>query len=157
MANKNLATRSPFQRKGSASAKIYAVLAKSAKALPAAVIAQRAKISENQVRTLLAAYMNPYHNAPLRRAGVAITSNEGLFSLAATKATPNAKRPVRGSGSKKKAKKASKPMTRKKANRKATTKTKKPAIKKAMPDAVETPVVPDAAADVTVPGGEQSK
>lgn len=159
MANKNLAARSPFQRQGSASAKIYAVLAKSAKPLPSDEIAKRAKVSQKQASTLLAAYMNPYHNAPLRRAGVQITSEEGKFSLSTAKATPNAKRPPRGIESTKKAKKASKskPTPSKKSSRKSTTKSKKPAAKTVMPAAAEMTVAPDVAAAVSAPQGDQSK
>ena len=107
MGNKSLAGRTPFRRRGSASAKIYAVLAKSSKPLPTEAVAKLAKMSAKQARTLLAAYMNPYHNAPLRRAGLAITSHDGAFKLVNAKPVPNAKRPARGAPSK--AKKASKP------------------------------------------------
>ena len=118
MGNKSLVDRTPFRRRGSASAKIYSVLARGSKALPAAEIAKRAKVSEKQARTLLAAYMNPYHNAPLRRAGLAITSHDGAFRLVNAKPVPNAKRPERGTPSK--AKKSSKPgkVTKKKTSRK---------------------------------------
>ena len=155
MGHKNLAARSPFQRKGSASAKIYAVLAKSAKALPAEAIAKRAKITEKQARTLLAAYMNPFHNAPLRRAGVAITSNEGLFSLAATKATPNAKRPVRGA-KKVKANKAKKSKgtsgVKRTGNRKSVQARNKTKVENAKPAATN---APDTAADEIVASPDQ--
>ena len=135
MGNKSLADRTPFRRRGSASAKIYAVLARASKALPAAEIAKRAKVSEKQARTLLAAYMNPYHNAPLRRAGLAITSHDGAFKLVNAKPVPNAKRPERGTPSK--AKKASKPSkaARKKTPRKPMAKSAAKHCAKAHPPA----------------------
>ena len=123
MGNKSLADRTPFRRRGSASAKIYAVLSRTSKPLRAAEIAKLAKVSEKQARTLLAAYMNPYHNAPLRRAGLAITSHDGKFKLESAKPVPNAKRPERGTPSK--AKKASKAghATKKKTSHKPKAKT----------------------------------
>jgi len=153
MSDKNLAARCPFQRPKSASAKIYAVLARAAKPLEAQEIAKRAKVTEKQARTLLAAYMNTYHNAPLRRVGVQVTSVDGKFHLTAAKATPNAKRPPRGSEATKKAKKAAKPKPRKKSNLKPSSN-----AQRAMPSVTaETPVVPDVAAAGTAPEGEQSK
>ena len=158
MSDKNLAARCPFLRPKSASAKLYAVLARAAKPLEAQEIAKRAKVTEKQARSLLAAYMNPYHNAPLRRVGVQITSADGKFRLTAAKATPNAKRPPRGSEAKKKAKKAAKPKPSKKTVRKPSQKKKKPAAKKATPvAAAETAVVPDVGATVAAPVGEQAK
>jgi hypothetical protein len=100
MGNKNLAARCPFRRPASASAKIYAVLAKASKPLKVEEVAKRAKVSQQQARTLLSAYRNPYHNAPLRRAGVQVTCEDGGYSLSVAKASPNAKRPERGSAQK---------------------------------------------------------
>lgn len=98
---KSLVERCPF-REGSASHKIFVVLAKAAKPMRAEHIAKAAKVPVEKTATLLAAYKNPFHNAPLRRAGVSIESKAGQYVMATVKADPNAKRPERGQGKKRK-------------------------------------------------------
>ena len=137
MGNKSLSARSPFRRPTSASAKIYSVLAKASKPLKVEEVAKRAKVTQQQARTLLAAYRNPYHNAPLRRAGVEVTSEDGAFSLSAAKATPNAKRPERGSAQKSKKRRKAKARASAKPPKKASPKIATPDAAPAVPTATE--------------------
>jgi hypothetical protein len=142
MGNKNLAARCPFRRPTSASAKIYSVLAKASKPLKVEEVAKRAKVSQQQARTLLAAYRNPYHNAPLRRAGVEVTCEDGAFSLSAAKASPNAKRPERGAAQKSKKRRKTKGKAKARRSANPAKPLKKASPKIATPDAA--PAVPTA-------------
>lgn len=103
----------PF-RDGSASHKLYTVLGKAEKPLTMAEISKRAKVPFEKAQTLVRAYQNPFHNAPLRRAGIAIANGKEGFALATCKAQPNAKRPERGEGKGKKPAKGKKVAARRK-------------------------------------------
>ena len=133
----------PF-RDGSASHKLYAALAKATKPLAMKEIADKAKVPLNRAITLVNAYQNTYHNAPLRKIGAAIVREKQGFELSTIKPDAKAKRPSRGKSKAtpklKKAKAAKK--TKPKAKPKAT---KKPAALK--PVATPAPVpAPDIAA-----------
>src|SRR5262249_36497741 len=55
------------------------------------------KVPLEKVKTLVAAYFNPMHNAPLRKIGVElIRDDEGQVKLKSCKADPKARRPERG-------------------------------------------------------------
>ena len=101
MSNKFI-EKCPFVREGTASRSIYMALAKSSKPLSMAEISKRAKVSFEKTQTLVRAYMNPFHNAPMRRSAVSIVLDKDGFKLASCKAEPNAKRPPRGEKAKKK-------------------------------------------------------
>ena len=121
----------PF-REGSASRKIYEVLARASKPLTMDEIASRSKVPHEKTVTLVSAYQNKFHNAPMRRAGVAIVRTDDGFGLDTCKADPDAIRPERGEGGKKAKKKApkkaqSKPTPKPKAKKVKATKKKAPA------------------------------
>jgi hypothetical protein len=112
-------------------------MAKASKPLFVEEVAKRAKIGIEQARTLLNAYKNPFHNAPLRRVGVEVISEKGAFSLSAAKAVPNAKRPERGS-----TKKHRKGKVKPKAKARGSAKLRKKASAKVVkPEQVATPAV----------------
>ncbi|HEY3324127.1 MAG TPA: hypothetical protein VGP72_26985 [Planctomycetota bacterium] len=92
---KSLSERCPF-RAGTASHKIYAVLAGTRKSLPMKEISQRSKVGEPKTKTLIREYLSRWHNAPLRRAGIALRAKNGAFWLEACAADPKATRPPRG-------------------------------------------------------------
>ena len=103
---KSLVKRCPF-RPGTASRSLFTVLARSKKALPGAEVAKRAKVGQAKARTLLAACQNVFHNAPLRKAGVALLRDEeGGYFLRACEADPTAQRPPRGKTERKAKRKA---------------------------------------------------
>src|SRR5437868_1753160 len=95
MSKKNLMGRCPF-RDGTASRKIYAALAGAKKSIAINEIAARAKVSLAKARTLVLAYMNPFHNAPMRREGVAVVQTGDGYKLVGCKPDPKARRPERG-------------------------------------------------------------
>jgi len=95
MIRKTFLDKCPF-RDGTASKKIFVALATSKKPLALEQIAAKAKVSQDKARTLVAAYMNPFHNAPLRRVGVAVSHGKDGYSLSGCKADAKAKRPERG-------------------------------------------------------------
>ena len=107
MSNKFI-DKSPFTREGTASHAIYIALAKAGKPLLMAEISKRAKVSFQKTETLVRAYMNPFHNAPMRRAGIAIVSGKEGYKLETCKSEPKAIRPPRGESTKTKAKSKSK-------------------------------------------------
>jgi hypothetical protein len=57
---------------------------------------------------MLLAMRNVYHNAPLRRVGVAVTLGDEGYGLAHSKPQPKASRPERGVAKKRKTSKAKK-------------------------------------------------
>jgi len=109
--SKNLIDRCPF-REGTASKKIFVALATATKPLSAEEIKQQTRLSEAKVKCLCAAYLNPYHMAPLKKVGVVVErGKDGGYRLRICKADPDAKRPPRGKKGRKgkgRAKKASK-------------------------------------------------
>jgi hypothetical protein len=100
MMKPKIAARCPF-RDGSNSRAIYLALAKSSKPLSMVEISKRAKVSFQKTETLVRAYMNPFHNATMRRIGIAIVHDKKGFKLAICKPQPKAKRPERGRKGKK--------------------------------------------------------
>lgn len=132
MSNK-FVEKSPFTREGTASRAIYVALAKSDKPLTMAEISKRSKVLFKKTETLVRAYMNPFHNAPMRRAGIAIVQDKDGFKLTTCKAEPKAHRPERGNA-KRKNKVSPKP--------KAAKKVTKEAAKKSPPKKMPTPASP---------------
>jgi hypothetical protein len=109
--NQEIIDRCPF-REGSASRRLYMALARSEKPLSKVEIARKSHVIASQTATLLAAYQNPMHKAPLDRVGVRLVrTKDGGYLLEACKPKPKAKRPPRGASkpAKKPVKKASKP------------------------------------------------
>ena len=92
---KTIKERCPF-REGSASFKLFMALAKSKQPLTAIDASKLAKIPLAKCETLLRAYRNPFHCAPLARSGVELTLKDGKFGLKFCKANPKARRPERG-------------------------------------------------------------
>lgn len=84
----------PF-RKGSKFRKVFAVLARTKKAVTAKEIATRARMPS--VNSVLAAMRNEYHNAVLRRSPWRVALKEGCYSLVKGRVEKNAKRKPRGS------------------------------------------------------------
>jgi hypothetical protein len=131
----------PFREK-SASHRLYAVLAKATKPLTVKAISERTKVPLKKAATLVHAYQNHYHNAPLRRIGARIESKDGEFTLTTAKPEAKAQRPARGEGKKKAVGKLK--TAPKKAKAKGSTKEKKPCKPKS--DAASVPVpVPEPA------------
>lgn len=92
----------PF-RKDSSSEKVYRALAATNKPLSVIEIAKRAKVPLAKTQTLVAAYFNRFHCAPLARAGVEfLRDKEGGIKLGRCKPDAKAKRPERGLGKKRK-------------------------------------------------------
>jgi branched-subunit amino acid aminotransferase/4-amino-4-deoxychorismate lyase len=103
--NQELIDRCPFREK-TASRRLYMAIARSEEPMTKAEVARAAHLTAAKTATLLAAYVNPMHRAPLDRVGVRLVrTKEGGFTLQACKPKPNAKRPPRGMP-KKEAKKA---------------------------------------------------
>ena len=126
----------PF-RNESASSKIYAVLAKATKPLAVKDIAERAKVSLEKTITLVNAYQNKYHNAPLRKIGAAVVHDKDGFRLSAIKPDKDAQRPPRGKAKSKKS--AAKPKKAKAAKKTKPKAKPKPAKKQAAPNLVAAP------------------
>lgn len=97
----NFTKRNPFRPK-SASSAIFEVLARAGKPLTAEEIRKKSKLPEAKVKTLLAAYVNPMHLAPLKRNGVALRKDEKGYSVVSVKSDPRARRPDRGQSKKRK-------------------------------------------------------
>ena len=94
--NQELIDRCPFREK-TASRRLYLTLARADGALTKAQIAKAAHLTVAKAATLLAAYLNPMHKAPLDRVGVRLVrAKDGGYSLESCKPKPNAKRPARG-------------------------------------------------------------
>ena len=93
--SKVIIERNPF-RQGTASRAVYGALAEAKKPLSADEVAKIAKVSGAKARTLLAAYRNPFHCAPLKKAGARLNLKDGKFSLEVCKPDPKARRPERG-------------------------------------------------------------
>lgn len=94
--NQELIERCPFREK-TASRRLYLTLARADGPLTKAQIAKAAHLAVAKTATLLAAYLNPMHKAPLDRVGVRLVhAKEGGYSLESCKPKPNAKRPARG-------------------------------------------------------------
>jgi hypothetical protein len=81
----------PF-KPGSASAKIFDLLAKFEEPVEEGFIVETTGLPARTVGNLLREYVNPYHSAPLRRAGISFLQKDGKWSLKKVKADPNAKR-----------------------------------------------------------------
>lgn len=81
---------------GSAAHRIVGVLLSSRKrSLLATEIALRAKINTAKVRQVVSALLNPFHNASIAKAGLAVKRAEGGgFCVAACRPKPNARRPA---------------------------------------------------------------
>lgn len=80
---------------GSAAFKIVGVLLSSRKrALLATEIAFRAKINTRKVVQVVSALLNPYHNASVAKAGLAVKrADDGGFFVEACRPKPKAHRP----------------------------------------------------------------
>ncbi len=81
---------------GSAAHRIVNVLLSSRKRrLLASEIALRSKINTDKVRQVVSALLNPFHNARIAKAGLAIErAKDGGFFVRACRAKPNAHRPA---------------------------------------------------------------
>lgn len=96
--NQELIDVCPFREKTS-SRRLYLVLARTDMPMTKGAIAKAAHLTVAKTATLLAAYLNPMHKAPLDRIGVRLVrTREGNFMLESCKPKPNAKRPARGEG-----------------------------------------------------------
>lgn len=94
--NQELLERCPFREK-TASRRLYLTLARADGALTKGEIAKASHLTVAKTATLLAAYLNPMHKAPLDRVGVRIVRDkDGGYALEACKPNPHAKRPPRG-------------------------------------------------------------
>ena len=92
----NLESRCPFREK-TASRRVYLTLARSENPMTKAQVARAAHLPVAKAATLLAAYLNPMHRAPMERVGVRLTrAKDGGFILESCKPKANAKRPPRG-------------------------------------------------------------
>src|SRR5471032_2641702 len=80
---------------GSAARRIVGVLLSSRKrSLAAKEIALRSKVSTQKVKQVVSALLNPFHNASIAKAGLAIKrAEDGGFFVAACRPKPNARRP----------------------------------------------------------------
>lgn len=104
--NQELIDRCPFREK-TASRRLYLVIARSKGPMSKSEIAKDAHLSVAKTATLLAAYVNPMHKAPLDRVGVRLVrAKDGGYALETCKPKPKAKRPARGATKKKPVKKA---------------------------------------------------
>ena len=104
--NQELIDRCLFREK-TASRRLYLVLARSKGPITKSEIAKDAHLTVAKTATLLAAYVNPMHKAPLDRVGVRLVrTKDGGFALESCKPRPKAKRPARGEPKKKPVKKA---------------------------------------------------
>ena len=82
-------------REGSVAHAIVSVLLRAqGKAVAGGEIAKRTRLKEERVRQVLNALLNPFHNAAIAKAGLAIKrSDDGGFSIAKCKPNPKAHRP----------------------------------------------------------------
>ena len=80
---------------GSIARRIVNVLLSSRKrSLAAAEIALRSKVNTQKVERVVAALRNPFHNAAIAKAGLAVKrAEDGGFFVAACRPKPNARRP----------------------------------------------------------------
>jgi len=86
----------PF-REQTASRRLFMAIARSERPLTKSEIARAAHLTAAKTATLLAAYLNPMHKAPLDRIGVRLVrTKEGSYTLESCRPKPNAKRPARG-------------------------------------------------------------
>jgi len=103
--NQELIDRCPFREK-TASRRLYLVIARSKRPMRKSEIAKDAHLSVAKTATLLAAYVNPMHRAPMDRVGVRLVrTKDGGYALETCKPKPKAKRPARGATKKKPVKK----------------------------------------------------
>ena len=94
--NQELIDRCPFREK-TASRRLFLTIARSEEPMTKAEVARAAHLTVAKTATLLAAYVNPMHKAPLDRVGVRLVrSKDGGYTLESCKPKPNAKRPPRG-------------------------------------------------------------
>ena len=94
--NQELFDLCPFREK-TASRRLYLTLARSDSPQSKGEIAKAAHLTVAKTATLLAAYVNPMHRAPLDRIGVRLVrTKDGNFTLEKCRPKPNAKRPARG-------------------------------------------------------------
>ena len=115
----NLESLCPFREK-TASRRLYLSLARSGESMTKAQIARASHLTAAKTATLLAAYVNPMHRAPMDRVGVRLArSQDGGYLLESCKPKPKAQRPPRGK---------KKELVKKRKGKKAVTKpTSKPA------------------------------
>lgn len=80
---------------GSIARRIVGVLLNSRKrSLAASEIALRSKINTQKVKQIVSALLNPFHNACIAKAGLAVKRAEGGgFFVTACRPKPNARRP----------------------------------------------------------------
>ncbi len=91
----NLEALCPFREK-TPSRRVYLALARSSTAMMRAEIARAAHLTAAKTTTLLAAYVNPMHRAPLERVGVRLSrGKDGGYKLETCKPKPKAQRPPR--------------------------------------------------------------
>ena len=83
-------------KRGSAARKIVGVLMNSRKrSLAATEIAFRAKINTRKVVQVVSALLNPFHNASIAKAGLAVKrAEDGGFFVEACRPKPKAHRPA---------------------------------------------------------------
>ena len=94
--NQELIDRCPFREK-TASRRLYLALARSEEPLTKAEIARAAHLTAAKTATLLAAYVNPMHKAPLDRTGVRLVrTKDKNYILESCRPNAKAKRPPRG-------------------------------------------------------------
>jgi hypothetical protein len=94
--NQDLIKRCPFHEK-TASRRLYLSLARAERPLTKGEIAKAAHLTVAKTATLLAAYVNPMHKAPMDRAGARLVrTKDGGYTLQPCKPKPHAKRPPRG-------------------------------------------------------------
>ena len=92
----NLESLCPFRDK-TASKRLYLSLARSGAPMTKAQIARASHLTAAKTATLLAAYVNPMHRAPLDRVGVRLArADDGSYMLESCKPKPKAQRPPRG-------------------------------------------------------------
>ena len=80
---------------GSIARRIVNVLLTSRKrSLAATEIALRSKVNTQKVKQVVSALLNPFHNAAIAKAGLAVKrADDGRFFLAACRPKPHARRP----------------------------------------------------------------
>jgi hypothetical protein len=100
--SKTLMAKCPF-RDRTASKLIFTTLARVGAPMKVEDVWRKTKkVPLAKVKTLVAAYFNPMHNAPLRKVGVELVRDkEGRVQMKSCKADPKARRPERGKSKKK--------------------------------------------------------